>query len=161
VENNAAAVPGPRPGGVYRQPDDDRSPGPGDDFDDRDRDDAPRQPRGAGSRLYSVASSLLRVHYEIAEREAAADQQRLLRGAIFFALAFFLLLLMLLVGQALLVWVLRDAGLPTLAALGITAGADAVLGVFFYLLGRSSWKAPVLPQTRALFRRTMTALLSP
>src|SRR5438045_1372537 len=91
---------------------------PGDDDDD-DRDEPPRRGRGSGSRLYSVASSLLRVHYEIAKREATADQQRLLRGAVFFGLAFFLLLLMLLVGQALLVWVLREAGLPVVAALGI------------------------------------------
>lgn len=128
------------------------------DLDD-DYDDPP--PRTSSSRLFGVASSLLRIHYEIAEREAQADQKRLVRGVAFFAVAFFLLLLTLLVAQALLVLGLRDAGIKLLWALVITAGADLFLGLICLLVGRSLLKAPVLPQTRALLRRTLSALLSP
>lgn len=128
------------------------------DLDD-DYDDPP--PRSNGSRLFGVASSLLRIHYEIAEREAQADQKRLVRGAAFLGIAFFLLLLTLLVAQALLVLTLREAGLKLLWALVVTAAADLLLGLSCLLVGRALLKAPVLPQTRALLRRTLSALLSP
>lgn len=131
------------------------------DQDDDHEQDERAAPRKRSGRLIGVASSLLRVHYEIAEREAAADRSRIVRGIVFFALSFFLLLLTLLVGQALLVCWLRARGLSDLAALGITAGADALLGLFCLLIGRAAMKAPVLPQTRAMVRRTMSALLSP
>lgn len=128
-----------------------------DDYDDYD--DRPR--RSNGSRLFSVASSLLRIHYEIAEREAQIDQKRLIRAIVFFGVAFFLLLLTLLVAQALLVIGLREAGIKLLWALVITAGADAFVGLICLLVGRSLMKAPVMPQTRALLRRTLAALLDP
>ena len=108
-----------------------------------------------------MASSLLRIHYEIAGREMQADQNRLIRGIVFFGVAFFLLLLTLLVAQALLVIALRELGVPILWALVITAGADALFGLVCLLLGRQAMKAPVMPQTRALLRRTLTALLTP
>jgi hypothetical protein len=134
------------------------SPGSDDDYDDG-YDDRPR--RSDGSRLFGVASSLLRVHFEIAEREVQADQKRLTHGVAFLGVAFFLLLLTLLVAQALLVIGLREAGIELLWALAITAGADALLGLVCLLVGRRLLRAPVLPQTRALLRRTLAALLSP
>jgi hypothetical protein len=132
-----------------------------DDAGQDEYDDAPPRSRSNSSRLFGVAGSLLRIHYEIAEREAQADQKRLVRGVVCFAIAFFLLLLTLLVAQALLVITLRELGVKLLWALVITAGADALFGLSFLLLGRRMLKAPVLPQTRALLRRTLSALLSP
>lgn len=119
---------------------------------------------GSGSsagRLFGIARGLLQIHVDIAKREAAADQARLVRGVVFLTLALFLLLLVLLVGQALGAWLLHAAGLSWTWALAGVAGGDLILSLLLFALGRRALRAPVLPETRALLRRTAAALLDP
>jgi hypothetical protein len=117
--------------------------------------------RSGSSRLSRALYSLLRIHVEVAQREAARDQRRLFYGFIFFMIGGLFLLLMLFLGQALGVVLLRDAGLTLGEALGVVTGADLVLGLLLFWLGRRTLRGPVLKETRAVLSATLSALLDP
>ena len=124
-------------------------------------DDAVPEPPPAPDltgRLLSVLSGLLRVHIQIAAREAARDQQRLIRGIVFLVLAGFVGLLALLIGEGLALWGLLQIPLRWSWALAALLLGNLLLAGLFALLGRSALAAPVMPETRALFRRTLGSL---
>lgn len=118
-------------------------------------------PSAGGSRLVRVALSLLQVHGQIAREELARDQGRLVRGAVLLALAALLAAMLVGLLQVAGVLLLRARGLSWLVAVLGMAGADLVLGLLFAYLGQRALRQPVMPQTRALVRRTVTALLLP
>lgn len=132
-----------------------------DEADAKRRAGAAGERPAASSRLLGVATSLLRIHFDIAEAEATAEKGRLLRGLVCLLLAGFFLLLGLLFGQALGLFLLRAAGLSWPGAICAAGGADLTIGLVFALAGRRALRSPALPQTRALLRRTLSALLSP
>lgn len=138
-------------------------PGPGFDYIETEEPQYRSYSSGSGSagRLFGIARGLLQIHVDIAKREAAADQARLARGLVLLTLALFLLLLVLFVGQALGAWLLHAAGLSWTWALAGVAGGDLILSLLLFVLGRRALRAPVLPETRALLRRTAAALLDP
>lgn len=148
-----AAARGPRPGIDYAEPE------PASDSEERFDDAEPKPRPRTGRRLLGVAYSLLQIHVEIAQREVERDQQRLARGLLFMALAVFLLFLTLIVAQALGVGLLHAVGLSWTWSLAGVAGADLIFCLLLFWLGRRALRAPVLPETRALLRRTATALL--
>jgi uncharacterized membrane protein YqjE len=125
------------------------------------RDGRDEPARSSVSRLTGIATSLLGIHVEIARREAERDQQRLIGGVVALGLGASLLLLSLLVVQVLCVFLLRAAGLTFPGALGVLALSDALFGLVCLIVGRSRLRGPVLPETRAMLRRTFRALLSP
>lgn len=133
--------------------------GLGDSFGDYEREDRRESVSGEVSRrLISVLLGLLRVHLEIARREATRDQQRLVRGVVYMIVAAFVGLLSLLIveGLALAGLLLR---LRLSWALATLLGANLVLAGLLLLLARRALAAPVMPETRALLRRTMGSLL--
>lgn len=115
----------------------------------------------ASSRLADVSYNLLRIHVDMALAEAERDEQRLLRGVLCWLFGVGFMLLMLLTGQAFAIWVLHRLGLSFGSAIGVMAGCDLLFGMLLLRAGRRALRAPVLPQTRALLRRTVSALLSP
>ena len=119
--------------------------------------DPPPAPDLTG-RLLSVLTGLLRIHIQIAAREAARDQQRLARGIVFFVLAGFVGLLALLIAEGLALWGLLQIPLRWSWALAALLLGNLILAGLFALLGRSALAAPVMPETRALFRRTLGSL---
>jgi hypothetical protein len=119
-----------------------------------------REPAGGdlSRRLMSLLLGLLRVHVEIARREATRDQQRLVRGVVYLVVSGFvgLLSLLLLEGLALCGLLMR-LRLPW--ALASLLGANLALSGLLLLLARRAFTPPVLPETRALLRRTLGSLL--
>lgn len=123
-------------------------------------DDSPSDPgRSTSSRFMRVASSLLQVHVQIAQREAAQDQARVVRGIVLLAVGGICLVTVLLLAQVVTLIALHElAGLRWLMAALAVAGGDLVVGLLLLLLGSRQLRTPVMPQTRALVRRTLTAL---
>lgn len=117
-------------------------------------------PRDA-SRLTRVAMSLLQVHAEIARRELAQDQGRLVRGAVFLLIGALLVATVLVLLQVIGVTLLHAHGLRLWVAVLMMAGVDAVLGGLLLLLGARALRQPVMPETRSLLRRTLGALIAP
>lgn len=116
-------------------------------------------PRG-GSRLGRVAVSLLQVHAQIAKRELARDQGRLVAGAVLVALGALLVASVIVLLQVLAVTLLEAHGLSLSAAVLVMAAADATLGGLLLLLGARALRRPLMPETRSLVRRTLGALIS-
>lgn len=112
-----------------------------------------------GRRLFGVLTGLLQIHVEIAQQEARRDQQRLVRAVVCFVIAGFLGLIVLLLLQGLALAGLHRLGLSWTLALAALCGGDLLLSLVLALVGRSALRDPVLPQTRALLRRTLTALM--
>lgn len=134
-------------------------PGLGDSFAGFDSTDSREPVSGDLSRrLTSVLFGLLRVHVEIAQREAARDQQRLVSGIVSLIVAGFvgLLSLLLLEGLALCGLLLR-LRLPW--ALASLLGANLLVAGLLLLRARRALASPVMPETRALLRRTLGSLL--
>jgi hypothetical protein len=117
--------------------------------------------RNGTDRVLRAGYSLLRIHFEIAQHEAARDQQRMLRGMFCLGVAAVFLVLLLFSGQALVVALLRDAGLKLSFALLAVVLVDVIFGLLLFVVGRRALRAPMLPQTRAVLRRTLSALLDP
>lgn len=113
------------------------------------------------SRLFAIGKSLLTIHLELAEREANKEIQRLVRGFLCLAVALFFLLSTLCAIQVLGVCLLRNAGFTWVEALALLASAELTCALLLFCLARRALRAPVLPQTRAVLRRTLAALIEP
>ncbi len=114
--------------------------------------------RDLSQRFMGVLLGLLRIHVEIAQREASRDQQRLLRGVVYLLVAGFVGLLSLLIGEGLvLCGLLLRLRLPW--ALATLLAGNLFFCAVLLLLSRRSLSGPVLPETRALLRRTLGSLL--
>jgi len=109
-------------------------------------------------RLFALLTGLLRIHAQIAAAEARRDQARLVRGLISFVLAGFLGLLSLLLVEGLALWGLVQLPLRWPLALAALIGCNLTLAGLLALLGRQALRAPVMPETRALLRRTLRSL---
>ncbi|MFO0623403.1 MAG: phage holin family protein [Polyangia bacterium] len=122
-------------------------------------DDDYRAPRGSGSRLVRIVLGLFSVHTEVAKQELSREQGRLLSGllSLFIGLSCLSMLILLLQGVG--IWFCLARGLSLGLALLIMAGVDLLLGGLFLLLARRALSRPLLPETRALVRRTITAIL--
>ncbi len=106
--------------------------------------------------------TLLGVHVEYAQREALNDLSRLLFGLIFLALGGVALSLALAgLHAAVIIELHREYGWPWPVACGVLAFADVVIAVVLLLMGRARLRKPVLRETRALVRRTVTQLTEP
>jgi len=109
-------------------------------------------------RLLSVLMGLLRIHLEIAQREASRDRQRLFRGLAYLVVAGFMGLLSLLIAEGLaLSGLLLRLRLPW--ALAVLLGGNLLVAMGLVLLARRALAGPILPETRALLRRTLGSLL--
>lgn len=109
-------------------------------------------------RLVALLAGLLRIHLQIAATEARRDQQRLVRGIVYVGVAGFLALLALLLSEGLALWGLLQIPLRWPWALSALIGSNLTVAGLLLLLARRSLQSPVMPETRALLRRTMRSL---
>ncbi len=109
-------------------------------------------------RLFSLLSGLLRIHVQIAANEARRDQARLLRGAVCFALAGFLGFLTVILSEGLALWGFLQIPLRLPWALAALIACNLAVSGVLVLLGSRSLRSPVMPETRALLRRTLRSL---
>ncbi len=118
-----------------------------------------RAPRGSGSRLVRIVLGLFSVHAEVAKQELSREQGRLFSGLLFLFIGLTCLSMLILLLQGFGIWFLLGRGLSLGWALLSMAGVDLLLGGLFVLLARRALDRPLLPETRALARRTLTAIL--
>lgn len=131
-----------------------------DDVADDDFDYEEARPRSS-SRLMRVIVSLLRIHTEIARRELAQDQGRLVRALVLLMVGGLLVATVLVLMQVIGVAVLQAHGLRLWAAVLTMAGVDAGLGGLLLVLGARALRQPLMPETRSLLRRTLGAIIAP
>lgn len=114
---------------------------------------------GHASRLMSVAGALLTVHLEVAKHEVSEEQARIVRGIGLLIVSWMCLFTVILVFQAVSVLALRELfALRWIYCALITMGADLCMWLLLRGLGTRQLKAPVLPATRAMVRKTISAL---
>lgn len=124
-----------------------------DDRNDEDRDET-------SSRLFRVVTSLFAVQIAVVRRELAADQSRIIRGVVAMALAALFLSTMLVALQVAAVCLLREYGLRLSLAVLAVGGGDLLVGLICLLVGRSALSKRLLPESRVLLKRTLSAFFS-
>lgn len=111
------------------------------------------------TRVVKALSILFGVHLQFARREASRDFGRVAAGLaligfgllmLFFALAFLHL--------ASVWWVHQARKLPWVTSILVVCGADAVIALFCFVVGRARVKKPFLEETRGLVKKTVSAL---
>lgn len=118
-----------------------------------------RAPRSTGSRLVRIALGLFSVHAEVAKQELSREQGRLLSGLLFLFIGLLCLSMLILLLQGFGIWFLLGRGMSLGLSLLSMAGFDLLGGGLFLLLARRALDKPVLPETRTLIRRTISAIL--
>lgn len=114
---------------------------------------------GQAGRLMNVAGALLNVHLEVAKNEVSEEQARIARGLMLVLVSWMCLFAVILSFQAVGILALHELfGLRWLYSALITMGADLTLWMLLRWLGTRQLKAPVLPATRAMVRKTISAL---
>ncbi len=117
--------------------------------------------RGTASRLLHVAGGLLAIHVQVAQTELAEEQSRITRGIALIALSWMCLFVGVLLAQAIVIISLHDLlRLRWLFAASATALLNLLIWLGLHALGSRQLHAPVLPTTRALLRKTFSALNS-
>ena len=118
-----------------------------------------QESNGAVIRIAKVASGLLDVHVEIAKREASRDRKRLASAAGAMAFGALLVLLATMLLDAAAVFAVHDrARIDWPLALLAVGGADGLVGAALFLAASRGFKAPVMPETRSLVKKTYAAL---
>ncbi|MCC6521924.1 MAG: phage holin family protein [Polyangiaceae bacterium] len=114
---------------------------------------------GLGAGLVRALGTMLGLHLQYAQREAVNDLGRILGGALLILVGVVLALVAVLFGHLALSDYLATA-LPCtpMQAFLLVAAGDLVLGLPLILVGRARVKKPILAETRALVRRTVTSL---
>lgn len=114
---------------------------------------------GHAGRLMHVAGALLTVHLEVAKHEVSEEQARIARGIGLMVVSWMCLFAVILLLQAVGVMVLHELfGLRWIYSALITLGADMSMWLLLRWLGARQLKAPMLPATRAMVRKTISAL---
>ena len=115
--------------------------------------------RGLVARVLKAIAVLFDVHLEIAQREAKSDLSRMLVGIVMLTMAGVLFgFAVAMLHLAAVIWVHQARALPWMQAVLVVAGADAVIALLCYAIGRGRMKKPILKQTRGLVRKTVSAL---
>ena len=112
------------------------------------------------SRVMRLLSGLFSVHAEVARQELGREQSRLFGGVILLFVGLTCLAMLILLLQGFGVWLLLQRGLALGWALLAMGGIDALVGMIAILLGRRALARPLLPETRALIRRTISTVIS-
>ncbi len=110
--------------------------------------------------LLKAVGTMLGVHIQYAQREAADDMGRVALGVALLLAAMLLVFVAVLVGQAGLVLYLSRAapGLGYMGAAFAVAAGDLGLATLLALAARSRLRRPILQQTRTLVRQTVSSI---
>ncbi len=113
----------------------------------------------SGSRMIRLVSGLFSVHAEVARQELGREQGRLFAGLLLLFLGLVCLSMLILLLQGFGIWILMQRGLGLGSALLVMSGIDGLIGIVAIQLARRALGKPLLPETRALVRRTISAVL--
>ncbi len=110
--------------------------------------------------VLKALGTMLGVHIQYAQREAADDLGRVAGALVMFVLAALFALVALLIGHAALVFYLSRALHADLLVSSLWVfGGDVLAVAVLALAGRARIKRPILEQTRTLVRRTVTSMV--
>lgn len=124
-----------------------------------DADGTAPKDRVWSSRLFRLLQHLFSVHAELAKQELARDQSRLVGGLVFLTVGLTSIAMVVLLLQGVAVWLLVQRGLAVGLSLLFVSAGDLLLALICVLLARRAFQRPLLPQTRALIRRTISSVL--
>lgn len=106
-----------------------------------------------------MAGALAGAHLQILQQEVAQERTRIVRGVAMVAISWICLFAVILLLQAVAVLSLQELlALRWLWALTLTMAADLLIGSLLRWLGARQLKAPALPATRAMLRRSLSVL---
>jgi len=109
--------------------------------------------------MIRLVSGLFSVHAEVARQELGREQGRLFAGLLLLFLGLVCLSMLILLLQGFGIWILMQRGLGLGSALLVMSGIDGLIGIVAIQLARRALGKPLLPETRALVRRTISAVL--
>jgi hypothetical protein len=110
-------------------------------------------------RSLGLLKILLELHLDIAQREAAREQRRLLLGIVAASIGIGLLAMGTGLLQAIAVWWVHRLGLTWFAALASVAVADTVLGLLGLLIAVLTLRGGYMSETRRRVASTTATLL--
>ncbi|MFO0618934.1 MAG: phage holin family protein [Polyangiaceae bacterium] len=114
---------------------------------------------GFASRAVRVASGLVKVHLEFAKREADRDKQRVIGALATAAIGGVLLALgLVLLDVFAVVLVNAEARLPLHWSILAVCGGNVAIGGLLLWVASRRLRAPVMPETRDLVQKTLTAM---
>ena len=108
-----------------------------------------------------MATTLLRVHLQIARQEFARDEGRIITGVVLMMIGALLVAAVIVLLQVLGIAILQAHGLGFAWAVLAVVILDSGLGALLLFLGKRALRQPLMAETRALVRRTLRALMSP
>lgn len=114
---------------------------------------------GMATRAVRVASGLVKIHLEFAKREADRDKQRLIGALATMAIGAVLVALgLVLVDVFAVVFVHAETRLALHWSILAVCGVNLLVGLLCVLVASRRLKAPVMPETRDLVTKTLTAM---
>lgn len=114
---------------------------------------------GLVTRVLRVGSGLVKVHLEFAKREADKDKQRVFGALATAAVGAILLALgLVLVDVFVVVLIHAEAKLALHWSILAVCGGNLALGGLLVFAAARRLKAPVMPETRDLVQKTLTAM---
>ncbi len=130
------------------------------EYDDYDRDESPSYVPSISGRMFRLLGGLFSVHAEIAKQELGRDRSRILGGIILLVVGLSCISMVILLLQGVLVWLFMRLGIALGFALLIVAGIDLLFAGIAIALSQRALARPVMPETRALLRRTIDSVIS-
>jgi len=110
-------------------------------------------------KMAKVAGGLIDVHVEIAKREVDRDRKRLTNAAVGILVGTLFLAMTIVLLEGVAVVAVHDrAHLDWALSFLLVAGVNAVVGGLLVYVASRRMKAPVLPETRSLVKKTFAAL---
>ena len=110
--------------------------------------------------MFRLLGGLFSVHAEIAKQELGRDRSRILGGIILLVVGLSCISMVILLLQGVLVWLFMRLGIALGFALLIVAGIDLLFAGIAIALSQRALARPVMPETRALLRRTIDSVIS-
>jgi len=110
-------------------------------------------------RVARVGKAIVAIHVEVASREVARDRKRLGSGVVLMVGGVILLTLLLAMLDVAAACALHEQlGRGWAVSTLSVAGADLLMGLLLFAVGRRRLRGPLLPETRATLRRTLDAV---
>jgi len=109
-------------------------------------------------RIFRLLAVLVEMHLDIAQQEAAREQQRLATGLAFLVAGAGLLAMGFGMLQVAAVWLCHVWGLSWLASISIVGGADLLVGLVLLNAGSNKLRGAYMVETRDRIARTTVAL---
>lgn len=111
------------------------------------------------SRAAGAALRFAEGYYELAQREAKRDLQRLITGVVMLLVALVLTIMSGVIAQAFIVALLVEIGIRPVWTLGAVLATDLFVAILLIFIARAMLSRPLLPQSRRVLKDTVEMLI--